>query len=250
MGLRLIELDEGFPCYVSGEFEARFIYAEIFQDNNYDHAGLPEAPFVVDVGANIGLFSLFMKRRYPSARIAAFEPAPQNVEALRQNLALHRAEGVTIHPFCLGAEDQAEARLTYYPEMPGNSTLHPREKDLQRSLMGERLGDDRAAELFTATEVTVPVHRLSRVLAEHHGGETAIDLLKVDVEGAELDVLNGIDAADWARIGTVLLEVTDFDGKLTGALDLLHRHGFRTTDTPVPFMWEELRFHYVTATRA
>jgi hypothetical protein len=133
--------------------------------------------------------------------------------------------------------------------MPGNSTLHPGEKVLQKNLMGERLGEERAADLFRATEITVKVDRLSRFLAEYHPGITAIDLLKVDVEGAELEVLGGIDDADWAKIQHVLLEVSDADGALAEVEELLRDKGLTVTSEPVPFMWEELKFFYVTAHR-
>lgn len=248
MTLQLVEMAEGFSCYASGEFEARFIYQEIFEDYNYEQPGLPEAPFIVDVGANIGLFSLYMKRQRPAARIAAFEPAPENLEALRRNLDLHGVTGVTVHPCGLGS-DTSTTTFTYYPQMPGNSTFHPADKALQKSMMGERLGTERAAELFHATEITVDVRPLSRLLADHYPDVATIDLLKVDVEGAELEVLGGIEDHDWARVKTVLLEVADTDGDLAKVTDLLRSKGFTVRSEPVPFMWEELRFHYVTAHR-
>jgi len=249
MGLHLVELDKDFPCFVSGEMEARFIYAEIFADGNYDLAGLPENAFVVDVGANIGLFSIYVKSRCPGARVLAFEPAPGNLDALRRNLDLHGNQDVTVYPCCLGTEASAGVTLTYYPQLPGNSTLHPGEKELQRTLMAQRLGTEDAAKLFDATEVSVPVQRLSTVLADGYADVPSIDLLKIDVEGAELEVLGGVDAADWARVGRVMLEVADFDGKLGEVERLLRSHGFSVSSSPVPFMWEELRFHYVTAER-
>ncbi|MFJ4524584.1 FkbM family methyltransferase [Streptomyces sp. NPDC088810] len=248
MGLNLIELEEGFSCYASGEFEARFIYQEIFKDNNYEQPGLPDAPFTIDVGANIGLFSLYMKQKYPAARIIAFEPAPENYQALRQNLELHQAGDVTVYPYAVGSEAR-EATFTYYPAMPGNSTLHPEEKVLQKRLMGERLGEQAATDLFQASTITVTVDRLSRFLAEHHPDVTTIDLLKVDVEGAELEVLRGIDDADWAKVQNVLLEVNNTDGALDRVETLLREKGFTVTSEPVPLMWEEMALYYVTAHR-
>ncbi|GAA1887099.1 FkbM family methyltransferase [Streptantibioticus ferralitis] len=248
MGLHLIEMEEGFSCYASGEFEARFIYQEIFKDNNYDQPGLPEAPFTIDVGANIGLFSLYMKQKYPAARIIAFEPAPENYQALRQNLELHQVGDVTVYPYAVGSEAR-EATFTYYPAMPGNSTLHPEEKALQKRLMGERLGEEAATDLFQATTITVKVDRLSRFLAEQHPGVTSIDLLKIDVEGAELEVLRGIDDADWAKVQNVLLEVNNADGALAQVEALLREKGLTVASEPVPLMWEELELYYVTAHR-
>ena len=248
MALHLIDLEDGFSCYASGEFEARFIYQEIFQDYNYDQAALPEAPFIVDVGANIGLFSLYMKRKYPAARIIAFEPAPENFQALTMNLKLHGVDAVEAHPYGLGTR-AGRATFTYYPQMPGNSTLHPDEKALQKSMMGERLGEQRAEELFAATEITVEIATLSDFLAEHHPGLAAIDLLKIDVEGAELEVLGGVDDRHWPLVRNVLLEVSDAKGALAPVEALLRDKGFEVSSEPVPFMWEELQFYYVTARR-
>lgn len=52
-----------------------------------------------------------------------------------------------------------------------------------------------------------------------------VDLLKVDVERAELAVLRGVDAADWPRIRQVSMEVHDVDGQLERVLDLLRTQG-------------------------
>lgn len=53
---QLLELAPGFSCWGGGEEEALFIYKEIFEDDTYNVTPLPENAFVVDVGANIGLF--------------------------------------------------------------------------------------------------------------------------------------------------------------------------------------------------
>ncbi|MDT3396245.1 FkbM family methyltransferase [Streptomyces sp. B1866] len=248
MSLSLVELDEGFSAYTSSEMEARFIYREIFEELSYDQNPLPDAPFIVDVGANIGLFSIFMRRRYPRARVIAFEPAPETLDALRRNLALHGVEGVTIYPHGLAAEPAAAVPFTYYPDLPGNSTLHPEEKAFQKVVMTERFGAEEVARYFTPDEITVPVERLSHVLAEHHADEPVIDLLKIDVEGAELDVLGGLDAADWARVRSVVLEAADVDGKLAKIERLLRDQGLTVTSGLAP-MLEETNTYYVLATR-
>ena len=61
-------------------------------------------------------------------------------------------------------------------------------------------------------------------MIDAHGLET-IDLLKVDVEGAELDCLRGIDARHWPRLKAVALEVHDVDGQLQTIEELLRANG-------------------------
>ena len=75
------------------------------------------------------------------------------------------------------------------------------------------------------------MRRLSSVLRDCRtdgvlGGNQQIALLKVDVEGAELQVLLGIDEADWARLEQVVVEVHDRDGKLEAVAELLRFRGF------------------------
>ncbi|KAI0182867.1 S-adenosyl-L-methionine-dependent methyltransferase, partial [Xylaria flabelliformis] len=110
-----------YSCYASHADEARFIYKEIYGGGCYDVPGLCEAPFVIDVGVNIGLCSLYMKQKFPSARILAFEPAPETYNTPCQNLALHNISDVeSLQYGC--ATNPGTAKLTLFPNLPGNST--------------------------------------------------------------------------------------------------------------------------------
>ena len=95
-------------------------------------------------------------------------------------------------------------------------------------------------------------------LLEREGVRGAIDLLKIDVEGDELRVLQGLSSADYRRTRQVVVEVHDIHGRLDRCVSLLRRHGFRTTNEQqtggnvqgyrmvVP---DALRLHLVFATR-
>lgn len=246
------ELADDFACYAPNRQEARMIYTEIFTGRDYLPAGvkLPPGAFVVDAGGNIGLFSLFVKRECPDATVLAVEPVPELADAFRRNLALHEVCGVTVHEVALGATAEDGVPFTYYPRLPGNSTRYPEQKDVQREVMAALSDAEWAERAFVGREFTVPVRRLSDLLAAAGTPATGrIDLVKVDVEGAELDVLRGIDDADWARIDRLAMEVQDRDDRLARIVDLLRERGFGTQVQLPPLVPPAMRTYLVHADR-
>ncbi len=81
-GLSLLTFPDGFRCYSrEGHIETAAIYNEIFLWQDYLGSGLSLADcrYVFDVGANVGLFSLFAKLQNPALTVHAFEPVPGRV---------------------------------------------------------------------------------------------------------------------------------------------------------------------------
>jgi FkbM family methyltransferase len=144
-----------------------FTLAEIFHDQPYRmHAALPAAPLVIDAGANIGLASLWLLGRYPGATIHAFEPEPGNFAFLARNLRF--LTGARANQAALGDRDgETSLRIAAHGAM--HSTTLP------------------AAD---GGSIQVPLRRLDSYLAQQ--GIGSVDLLKLDVEGAELEVLRGL----------------------------------------------------------
>jgi FkbM family methyltransferase len=251
MVLHLLELADGFSCYVSGgangEFEGRGVYQEIFQGRCYDGPELSEAPFIIDAGGHIGLFSLYMKQKYPRSKIIAFEPAPETFDALSRNLERHNVSDVVTYPYGLASKSGTEI-LTYYPVSHANTTFVPQEKELQKKMFADAVGQDFMHTMYEAMEIPVPVNRLSHFLSNHHVDVRQIDLLKVDVEGMELEVLGGLDDAHWALVRNVVMEVSDLYGLLSKIEHLLRSKGFMVTSIPQGPA-EELKMYFVTARR-
>ncbi|MEU9101658.1 FkbM family methyltransferase [Streptomyces sp. NPDC048361] len=215
--------------------ETAYLYEEIFVRRSYlpDGVTLPDDAVVFDVGANIGMYSLFVHAVCPTATVYAFEPVPVVFEKLRRNT---RAHGVTAKLFSCALSDTAgEVEFTYYPgysTMSATASHAATETDrdfIKRQVLAEprrEFGDeldvlDEMLEYqFREVPVRCATRRLSDVIADH--GVRRVDMLKVDVQRAEADVLRGIDEEHWPLIRRIALEVHDEPGTATeGRLPLL-----------------------------
>jgi FkbM family methyltransferase len=240
---RTVTLPNGYEVVYQSKAEARYFYHDIFEKHVYLKNGLTlaDGDCVFDVGGNIGMTTMFMHSLGHRIRSFTFEPAPRLFEILSANAARYapRAE-----LFNFGISDQpGEAEFTFYPNSPGMSTFHPaldEERETLLAIMENQLrqgmagmsgvmkhADDLLEERFRAESFRCELRPLSQVIYEHQ--VQRIDLLKVDVQKSEMQVLMGIDDADWPRIRQVVLEVHDVDDGLHRVTSLLDRHGFQVT---------------------
>ncbi|KNB50868.1 FkbM family methyltransferase [Streptomyces caatingaensis] len=217
--------------------ETEILYREIFVERCYARNGITLRPgdTVFDVGANIGLATLFFHTECPGVRVHAFEPGPGPYAALQANVAAHGIDAVTTR--CAVSDRSGTAELAYYPHFTAMSGLHPspeEEEALVRSVMvnsgypAEDI-DAMVAEKWATgvpETVEVPVHTLSEVIAERN--VSSIGLLKVDVQKSELEVFRGLSEDDWPKVRQCVAEVHDVDGSLQAVLSLLSSHGLAT----------------------
>lgn len=239
--LRRFRLPNGMEIFHQNEAETLHFYKDIFEHRSYVKHGihLPRRAVVLDVGANIGLFSLFIHAEAEDARIYAFEPAPAMFDLLRRNVAAH---GIAARLFDVGISDRERvAPFTFYPNSTGMSSFRAdltEEKHVLRTILERQreqgmdgmdaiMGqiDDLLDARFQARTFEVRLRRLSDIIRENE--ISRVDLMKVDVQKCELEVLEGIDETDWAKIAQIVLEVHDIDGRLGVVTSLLERRGFR-----------------------
>ncbi|MGW2426317.1 FkbM family methyltransferase [Streptomyces sp. NPDC001709] len=234
--------------------ETALLYREIFTERCYLRHGISLTPggVVFDIGANIGLSTLFFHTECPGLTFHAFEPCPEPYAALAANLSSHGIAGTATR--CALSDYSGTGRMTYYPDSTGMSGFHAdevaetavtREFLLRGGVSQEDVEEMLAARRRPVT-VECPVRTLSEVIAER--GVTTIDLLKLDVEKSELAVLRGIDAADWPRIRQVAAEVHDVDDGLRTVTSLLEEHGFTVATSQAPLL-EGSGIHEVFAVR-
>lgn len=173
---------------------------------------------VLDVGANHGQFALFAHRRFPDAALICFEPLPQARETLEKvTRGIPRARVVDV-ALAATSEDRQ---------------MHVARADDSSSLLEIT---DRQVALFPGTDevATLDVHtkRLDEALTP--SAIAAPALLKIDVQGAELEVLEGAEGI-LPNVAEVLVECSFVELYAGQALAdevvlFLHAHGFRLAD--------------------
>lgn len=148
-----------------------FRVGHIFEEQEYaiPPQYLPSGPLtIVDVGANVGLFALYMKSIRAEGQIYCFEPAPHTLQLLEKNLSGH--EGIQAFACALSDHD-GKAELHLNPLNSGENTLISEISQGGQSIEVE-VRD--AATLF------------------RQAGLTYIDMLKIDTEGSEVDILKSL----------------------------------------------------------
>lgn len=223
---KLLRLPNGWQVYADAELEAKFIYNEIFgEEQTYSQHGIQinDGDVVMDVGANVGLFLAWLMAGDPSkgrgipSRIWACEPLPANLARLNANLHEHGlTDKVQVIPSAVSSEE-GELQFRYYPHMPGNSTCHVAEKEALQGMMPAYFFED-------AEDHVCPITTISKLMEDYQ--ITHIDLLKVDVEGSELQVLQGIQPHHWPHIKQVVLETHDVDNRLQQVSSLLQQQDY------------------------
>ena len=145
-----------------------------------DHYGLrnirfAEGDVVVDVGAHVGLFSIYLAKRSPLLRIVAFEPFPTNFRNCSENLELNGISNVTLSPSAISSDCR---RLSMVSD-PGNSG--------GASAVVTTFGSN-------GTESEIPSMTLDEVFSVHEIDKCK--LLKIDCEGMEYEIIPSVGAFD------------------------------------------------------
>jgi FkbM family methyltransferase len=142
-----------------------------------------------DIGAHVGFFTTIAARLVGSSgHIFAFEPSSENLRTLQRNLQLNALSNVTVIPKAVSCQSGTEK--LWLAECPGGHTLATigQPPDVKGSITVETVTID---DLITAGLILPP------------------QLVKIDVEGAELDVLQGMTHTIQAWKPTILYEVDD-----------------------------------------
>ena len=160
---------------------------------------------VIDLGANIGLASLYFAHNSPACRILCVEPNPETYEMLVQNVRELSRSGrcQTLQ----GAVWGRHQRLAPTEKVPAD----------RYSMFAVRAAsenDPSAVEGYTMTEIM------------DRSGFDRVDLLKVDIEGAERELFSTNDVSWLARVGAIAIEFHEDSRAASGFDDTMIRNGF------------------------
>lgn len=271
--MKAVVLPNGQEIWALNSHEGAVLYHEIYDMQSYSKHGIKiaDGDCVFDVGANIGLYTLFLAQSCRTLRVFAFEPIPDIFAVLQRNIQTHAAN-LDVKLFNNALSDKrGTAQFEFDRALSLTATMRPDEVkgsirknvrlsewmtagvlDLQRI---RRLSDTQAA--FILKVLSTPILKqfaaamllvllmlagvrkklflqrvectlttISDILREQ--GLDTIHLLKIDVEGSERDVIDGIDSQDWTKIQQLVVEVHDVNGRVEALREILERHGYQT----------------------
>jgi FkbM family methyltransferase len=130
---------------------------------------LPSTPLtIIDIGANVGLFALYMKSIHPDSQVHCFEPVPQTLRLLQKNTAPHQR--IAIYPYALS-------------NYSGLDTIN---------LHQANGGENSLKRTSGPGAVTATVQVMDAQTAFVRIGLNYIDILKIDTEGSEVEILESL----------------------------------------------------------
>lgn len=199
-----LKLKEG-GSFIVKDFMTLYIFNEIFVEKSYDYPHLTaNHPVIIDIGANTGLFSLRMKQLYPESSLYSYEPFLKNFEQLERNINLSNLRNIDIFQKGVGGRTRTEKLFLNKNNLGGHSLFEM---------------EARSSE-FVEIEIIGIANLLSNL------GLDRIHLIKMDCEGAEYEIIKGIDAQLASKIEIILFESTESVYSLNKLTDHLKALGF------------------------
>jgi FkbM family methyltransferase len=193
--------------YVGGAFEPNeFAFLASF---------LRPGMTVLDVGANEGVYTVFMANRVGrSGRVVACEPSSREQRRLAENVRINRLQNVQVEPVAVGRSDGTTTIAIAGYGHEGQNTI------------GDRVAN---ANVATVGTEEVPLRRLDTIVRER--SLRALDFVKIDAEGSEIAILEGTEEALTTHSPVLQLEIEEHSLRRQGGspdelLELLEQLGY------------------------
>ncbi len=209
---RFIELKTGEKFVVNdfkGDFSAiKEIY--VFDEYKLNNLKLDKNPTIIDIGANIGVFSIRVAKRYSESRIFSYEPLDKTFKVLEDNIVLNNLNNTKA--FNLAISDKR-----------GKIKFHINKKNLGASSIIKKSGDQIEVKSITLNDI-FKINKISRC-----------DLLKLDCEGAEFYIIYSTNKSNLKRIQRIVMEYHAYKDleEITRLISFLRTNGFECFKTHI-----------------
>lgn len=173
------------------------------EDESMTYLLVQNGDTILDIGANIGWYTINLAKRFPNSKIYSFEPIPPTFELLTKNVQRNKLDNVTlIHS---GLSDKEEKKDLYY--FRGGSSVASIVNFVNNP---------------NAQKVTCKFNTIDRLVSELN--ISSVNFIKCDVEGSELLVLSGAKVTIEKFKPIILLEVYEGQCQMCGytAMDLIN----------------------------
>ena len=213
----------GSTWSVPDAYSFAYTYRSIFQNEVYRFVPKADNPYIIDGGANVGLSVMYFKTKFPKSRVAAYEADPRIFGFLSHNCQASKLDGVELHNRALWT---SETTLNFKQE-----------------------GAD--AGCLTASDATSSISVKTVRLRELLESNREVDFLKLDVEGAEVELL--LDCRDCLEhVDHLFVEyhsTANEPQRVDQIFSILAQAGFRVhvhsvTDCNHPFLYRPIVHGY------
>ena len=182
---------------------------EIYLDKDYK-INTKAKDIIIDIGANIGTYSILQARNNPKATVFSFEPAPKTFQLLKENIRLNKVSN--IKTFKLGVAKSEGTRVFYSHKASGLSSLSQKRQGMTKN----RIKTTTLVNIFKSNKLKY------------------CDVLKMDCEGAEYEVLFNTQTRLFSKINSLVIEyhdsLTDYTHK--ELKDFLKQKGYQVKLIP------------------
>lgn len=180
-------------------------YKELFIDEIYRFDAVNDTPYIIDVGSNIGLSLIYFKELYPKSSIVAFEADPKVFDYLKKNIESCKIDSVQLMNQAIWIDNNG---VNFSSEGADGGTIKG-----------------------STSVIKIPSRRLKDLLDSNR----SIDFLKIDIEGAEVDVLKDCRGS-LKNVRNIFIEYHSFVGKpqsLSEILSILEENRFRYSTSTI-----------------
>lgn len=209
-------LNAEIPPVLISAFDDVFL-KEVYKSN---FSTLKKEPVILDIGANVGYFSLYIYSKFPSAKVIAFEPIPSNFQLLER----HKNKN---NLYSLINDNRAVLGEGNFIDINYNDNLD------------YTVGASILERNTTTTSIKVPVITIPEIFHEYEMDHC--DLLKIDCEGAEYNILFNCPTSYLNKISNMVVEVhhwvPESEGTIEGLIFFLKERNFRVKNNNNEILW-------------